>query len=313
MSESPPILGERGEEEANPLGVYEGERNKKGERHGSGKALLPNGDMYVGRYCEGLRHGKGVYVFKNGARFDGEWRRGLKYGQGTFWYPDGTRYEGDWKRDVKYGFGVYYYANNDIYEGSWKKNLRHGLGSYLYAATGTKFMGTWIKDRMQGPGQLIFPRHRFHGSWELNLVPCGRGCFTFENACMQHGHYVHVTDPDLKETQNAEELEIEKTVEETKEAEDVEAEVVPLKKGIIPLWRARCITPYDPDLLPPEPIPLREEVSLESVMDKCADEPWQEAEKYLKYEGDEYRGEYEEYYGEYDERSPKKYVIPEDI
>lgn len=75
--------------------VYEGERNEKGERHGSGKALLPNGDMYVGEYRDGLRHGKGVYVFKNGARYNGEWRRGYKYGQGTFWYPDGTRYEGN--------------------------------------------------------------------------------------------------------------------------------------------------------------------------------------------------------------------------
>lgn len=77
---------------------------------------------------------------------------------------------GDWKRDTKYGFGVYFYMNNDIYEGSWKKNLRHGLGTYLYADTGTKFMGTWIRDRMQGPGQLIHPRHRYHGFWELNLV-----------------------------------------------------------------------------------------------------------------------------------------------
>lgn len=34
----------------------------------------------------------------------------------------------------------------------------------------------------------------------------------------------------------------------------------PLKKGIIALWRARCITPYNPDLLPPEPVPLQEEV-----------------------------------------------------
>lgn len=33
-----------------------------------------------------------------------------------------------------------------------------------------------------------------------------------------------------------------------------------LKKGIIALWRARCITPYNPDLLPPEPVPLQEEV-----------------------------------------------------
>lgn len=91
-------------------------------------------------------------------------------------------------------------------------------------------MGTWIKDRMQGPGQLIHPRHRYHGFWELNLVmhaniidtitlllfifffffsfskiilqqPYGRGCFTFENACMQHGHYVHLKDPDYVQTE----------------------------------------------------------------------------------------------------------------
>lgn len=74
--------------------VYEGERNENGERHGNGKTLLPNGDMYIGQYCNGLRYGKGIYVFKNGARYNGDWRDGQKYGQGIFWYPDGTRYEG---------------------------------------------------------------------------------------------------------------------------------------------------------------------------------------------------------------------------
>jgi len=27
------------------------------------------------------------------------------------------------------------------------------------------------------------------------IQPYGRGCFTFENVCMQHGHYIHVRDP----------------------------------------------------------------------------------------------------------------------
>nr|XP_033330503.1 radial spoke head 1 homolog [Megalopta genalis] len=283
--------GERGEEETNPLGLYEGERNENGDRHGHGKALLPNGDMYVGQYCKGLRHGRGLYVLKIGARYDGEWRQGVKYGQGTFWYPDGTRYEGEWKRDMKYGFGVYYYVNGDIYEGSWKKNCRHGMGSYLYAATNTKFMGTWIVDRMQGAGQLIHPRHRFHGFWELNL-PYGRGCFTFENACMQHGHYVHVKNPEYDETK-------EEPVEDKEEDEKKDPtaiEPLPLKKGIIALWRARCITPYNPDLLPPEPVPLQEEVSLDSLAEKCS-EDLMEPEQYLKYPS-EYRGEGEEEYYE---------------
>lgn len=78
--------------------TYDGERNKIGERHGNGKSVLPNGDMYMGGYCKGLRHGKGLYVLKNGARYEGEWRHGLKHGQGTFWYPDGTRYEGTKQR-----------------------------------------------------------------------------------------------------------------------------------------------------------------------------------------------------------------------
>ncbi|XP_076546518.1 radial spoke head 1 homolog isoform X1 [Osmia lignaria lignaria] len=303
MSEYPEITGEPGEEETNPLGLYEGERNEKGDRHGRGKALLPNGDMYEGQYCKGLRHGPGLYVFKNGARYDGQYRQGVKYGQGTFWYPDGTRYEGEWKRDTKYGFGVYYYVNGDVYEGSWKKDLRHGMGSYLYADTNTKFMGTWIMDRMQGPGQLIHPRHRFHGYWELNL-PYGRGCFTFENACMQHGHYIHVKDPDYVETSEENKDETQPQPENVEKTEKKEStgpppfEPPPLKKGFIPLWRARCITPYNPDLLPPEPVPLQEEVSLDSLVDKCS-EDISRAEEYLKYE-DEYEGEYEEYYGEND-------------
>ncbi|KAK9303333.1 hypothetical protein QLX08_004931 [Tetragonisca angustula] len=315
MVEIPEILGERGEEELNPLGLYEGERNEKGDRHGRGEALLPNGDMYVGQYCKGLRHGRGLYVFKNGARYDGEWRQGVKYGQGTFWYPDGTRYEGEWKRDMKYGFGVYYYVNNDVYEGSWKKNLRHGMGSYLYADTNTKFMGTWIKDRIQGPGQLIHPRHRFHGFWELNL-PYGRGCFTFENACMQHGHYVHVKDPDYDETQEEHVEKIEPAALEADEegeklenaegaklaeAKPVPFEPPPLKKGIIALWRARCITPYNPDLLPPEPVPLQEEVSVDSLVDKCSEDLVMAPEQYLKYE-DEYEGEIGDYYNDTDYR-----------
>ena len=40
---------------------YEGERNELGERHGQGRAVLPNGDIYEGCYANGQRHGK---VFK---------------------------------------------------------------------------------------------------------------------------------------------------------------------------------------------------------------------------------------------------------
>ncbi|KAH0951993.1 hypothetical protein HN011_005438 [Eciton burchellii] len=274
MEKSP---GERGEPEVYPLGVYEGERNEAGERHGKGKTLLPNGDIYVGEYRNGLRHGEGIYFFKNGARYNGEWRRGHKYGQGTFWYPDGTRYEGEWKNDARHGFGIYYYVNNDIYEGSWKKDLRHGMGTYLYADTGTKYMGTWMEDCMEGPGQLVHTRHRFHGFWKHNL-PYGRGCFTFENMCMQHGHYIHVEDNAYGDQAWG------YTDEDVMEEEDKEkAEEEPSPKtGIVPIWRARCITTYNPELLPPEAMPLREEVTPESPIDKSEDS-WPKIEEPVDY------------------------------
>ena len=39
------------------LKEYEGDRNEEGERHGNGKAVLPNGDTYEGQYEKGKRHG----------------------------------------------------------------------------------------------------------------------------------------------------------------------------------------------------------------------------------------------------------------
>lgn len=37
---------------------YDGERNSEGERHGRGKAYLPNGDTYDGEYKHGFRSGQ---------------------------------------------------------------------------------------------------------------------------------------------------------------------------------------------------------------------------------------------------------------
>lgn len=47
-------------------GTYEGDRNENEERHGFGKALLPNGDEYEGQYQNGKRHGSGMYTFVSG-------------------------------------------------------------------------------------------------------------------------------------------------------------------------------------------------------------------------------------------------------
>ncbi|TKC46019.1 hypothetical protein EI555_012561, partial [Monodon monoceros] len=178
---------------------YEGERNEAGERHGHGKARLPNGDTYEGKYEHGKRHGQvrisglsgwftqfntllamikfridmnyiinvfqGTYKFKSGARYIGEYVKNKKHGRGTFIYPDGSRYEGEWADDLRHGHGVYCYINNDSYTGEWFAHQRHGQGTYFYAETGSKYVGTWVNGQQKGMAELIHLNHRYQGKF----------------------------------------------------------------------------------------------------------------------------------------------------
>ncbi|XP_015998949.2 radial spoke head 1 homolog isoform X1 [Rousettus aegyptiacus] len=176
------------EEGENDLGEYEGDRNEAGERHGYGKARLPNGDTYEGSYEHGKRHGQGIYKFKNGARYIGEYVKNKKHGQGTFIYPDGSRYEGEWANDQRHGHGMYFYVNNDTYTGEWLAHQRHGQGTYVYAETGSKYVGTWANGQQEGAAELIHLNHRYQGKF-LNKNPVGAGKYVFDIGCEQHGEY----------------------------------------------------------------------------------------------------------------------------
>lgn len=240
------------EEGENDLGEYEGERNELGERHGRGKARLPNGDTYEGNYESGKRHGQvrkgdrgkwfpqlnivlvyvgprtgvhciidvfqGTYKFKNGARYVGDYVKNKKHGQGTFVYPDGSRYEGEWADDQRHGHGVYYYVNNDTYTGEWFNHQRHGQGTYFYAETGSKYVGTWVHGQQEGAAELIHLNHRYQGKF-INKNPVGPGKYVFDVGCEQHGEY-RLTD-----------------VERGEEEEEEEALV-----SIVPKWKALKIT-----------------------------------------------------------------------
>ncbi|XP_026506789.1 radial spoke head 1 homolog [Terrapene carolina triunguis] len=183
------------EEAENDLGEYEGERNAAGERHGHGRARLPNGDTYEGEYANGVRNGRGTYRFKNGARYIGDFFDNKKHGQGVFMYPDGSKYEeglkGEWVGDQRHGNGVYYYVNGDTYTGEWLNHYRHGQGTYLYAETGSKYVGGWVNGQQEGAAELIHLNHRYQGKF-VNGNPAGRGKYVFDIGCEQHGEYTHL-------------------------------------------------------------------------------------------------------------------------
>ncbi|XP_010882821.2 radial spoke head 1 homolog [Esox lucius] len=191
------------EDDQGYLAEYEGDRNEAGERHGVGKAVLPNGDTYQGMYENGKRSGQGTYRFKNGARYVGEYYQNLKHGQGVFYYPDGSKYEGSWFNDQREGHGIYTYPNEDQYYGEWLHHQRHGQGTYHYSDTGSKYTGTWVKGKMESSGEFIHLNHRYQGNF-LHNNPSGSGKYVFDIGCEQHGEYLKVD----QETGDGEEVDI---------------------------------------------------------------------------------------------------------
>ncbi|XP_010167541.2 radial spoke head 1 homolog, partial [Antrostomus carolinensis] len=182
---------------------YDGERNAEGERHGRGKAQLPNGDRYDGEYERGLRSGQGTYRFKNGAYYTGEYLQNKKHGKGVFFYPDGSKYEGDWVDDQRHGYGEYTYANGDTYTGQWFNHNRHGRGTYVYKDTGSKYVGRWVNGNQEGEAELIHLNHRFKGKF-LNGNPVGYGKYVFDIGCEQHGEYIHSEQEEEEEEEEEE-------------------------------------------------------------------------------------------------------------
>ncbi|XP_031956948.1 radial spoke head 1 homolog isoform X1 [Corvus kubaryi] len=213
--------GDESGEAGADIGEYEGDRNSEGERHGFGKARLPNGDTYEGEYKHGLRSGRGTYRFKNGALYTGDYLENKKHGKGVFFYPDGSKYAGDWMHDQRQGYGEYLYANGDTYTGEWADNKRHGQGTYVYKDTGSKYVGAWVNGIQEGPAELIHLNHRFKGRF-LNGKPLGPGKFIFDMGCEQHGEYI---EP-----------------EQEKEEEEEDEPPLPVE----PKWKASEITKLTP-------------------------------------------------------------------
>lgn len=253
--------GEGGEEE-DVLGEYIGERNLCKERHGSGWAYLPNGDVYQGQYRRGQRHGQGLYVFKNGARYVGAYRCGLRRGTGTMRYPDGSTYSGEWRKDLRHGHGTYTYPNGDTYEGSWFKNQRHGIGRYTYAEAGCVFHGTWKEGVREGAAEVIFRRHRFHGTW-YGEDPMGPAAYTFACKNMALGYVQLEANSVVK---NAADAADGRKPEDVKSAggdgKSKSSDATVLRnepnrpRTCEPIWKVQHIDGYEFSRLPPEPMPL---------------------------------------------------------
>lgn len=134
--------------------IYTGEKNAKGEKHGTGKMEYENGNVYEGQWVDGVRQGKGKITFANKSSYEGTWSNDKIAGRGIYTYFNGNVYDGQLENGVPAGFGKMTYINGDVYDGEWKEGKRYGEGKMLYK-NGEKFVGNWKRDKRQGKGALF--------------------------------------------------------------------------------------------------------------------------------------------------------------
>jgi hypothetical protein len=105
--------------------LYEGEMVESG-RHGKGKFVYPNGQVYVGGWISDNKEGEGRLLNDNGDKiYEGEWKDDKYNGYGQFFMRGVCRYEGNWENGKKNGEGIAYDENGHVeYNGRWQDNQR---------------------------------------------------------------------------------------------------------------------------------------------------------------------------------------------
>ena len=151
------------------FGVYRGEVDADGVRHGRGVLTYKNGnvvegswvagaltcadavkrfrngDVYSGGFVAGAREGEGRYVFRGGGgQYVGGYKADKQHGHGE-WTGKAESYRGGYHAGVRSGYGVEV-ARGATYEGTWEGGERHGEGTVTFP-DGTSAVGRWVNGR----------------------------------------------------------------------------------------------------------------------------------------------------------------------
>ena len=134
----------------NSVGIYEGERNDQGQRHGRGRNTFPNGDVYDGHYKEGLclylgaeREFLCMICKKWGNQFPLPCCHTTRQSRHVPIYAL-TYYANAISKGKRQAYGVYRWKNGARYAGDYADNLRQGQGLFVYP-DGSKYKGEKFK------------------------------------------------------------------------------------------------------------------------------------------------------------------------
>lgn len=191
-------------------GLWVGPRNDVNDRHGFGKSLYPNGDLYEGDYFEGKRHGQGYYIYSKPQipeAAEEATEEGDEQARDAFkpkkllpiGVPD-TKDQAVWD------------AVRDLPKDADPESLlaiAKGLkvtvprlqATLRLGTTHPSYRGGFEADKKSGQGLMRFQDGAvYEGSWDMD-VPSGDGVMTYPNGDtyrgsfakgLKHGHGVYV-------------------------------------------------------------------------------------------------------------------------
>ena len=173
------VKGETVADKEYPEGLFTGQVNERGERHGQGRLVWKNGDVHEGGFADDRPHGNAVYTDRRGNVFRGRYENGKRAdGEVEVDFADGNTFRGEFKGGKPGGFGVYEWKNGDRYEGEYLNGLKHGTGKYLWA-NGKRYEGGYANGKRNGFGVMFAEDgDRYEGQWK-NDRPDGEGVLFF--------------------------------------------------------------------------------------------------------------------------------------
>jgi hypothetical protein len=138
----------------NPLGVFEGEWDRKDALKGTFTHL--NGDVFKGtmKGVDLFTPIQGTYFWTSGLKYVGDFKKGKPEGQGTYYWANGAKYVGEFKDGNYSGQGTLTFPNGEKYVGEFKDGKYLGKGTYTYA-NGETATGQWYEGKLLHPASKI--------------------------------------------------------------------------------------------------------------------------------------------------------------
>lgn len=126
-----------------------------GKKHGLGRLIRENGDIFEACFFDGVVEGNGTYIDFEGKVYIGEFRNGEKCGYGKEQDRHESCYEGEFLAGVKHGTGKMIWADGRKYEGEFKEGKITGVGEFLWP-DGKSYYGELVNEKLHGKGHIVF-------------------------------------------------------------------------------------------------------------------------------------------------------------